>query len=123
MSADASALLDEARRLLAKAPGDTAGMWPKAVALLARQSLETALDDFWRWKAPGAQLASRYAQLICIGAFVKDATVAAGIRFAWNDLSRACHHHAYELAPTADELSRMIAGVAGFIHHLRTSEP
>lgn len=123
MSTDASALLDEARRLLAKAPGDTGGMWPKAVALLTRQSLESALDDFWRWKAPGAQLASRYAQLICIGAFVKDDRVAAGIRSAWNDLSRACHHHAYELAPTADELNRMVASVAGFIQHLRTAAP
>jgi hypothetical protein len=122
VSDDASALLIEARRLLAKAPGDTAGMWPRAVALLARQSLETALDDFWRWKAPGAQEASRHAQLICIGVFVKDERVAAGIRSAWNELSRACHHHAYELAPTAEELSRMVAGVAGFIQHLRTAE-
>ena len=122
MSADASALLDEARRLLTNAPGDTAGMWPRAVALLARQALEIALDDFWRSKAPGAQLASRHAQLICIGAFVKDVKVASGIRSAWNNLSRACHHHAYELAPTADELSRMIAGVDGFIHYLPTLE-
>ena len=28
----------------------------------------------------------------------------ARIGHAWSALSRACHHHAYELAPTAGEL-------------------
>ena len=30
---------------------------------------------------------------------------------AWSDRSRACHHHTYELAPTANEL-RALLGVA-----------
>ena len=29
---------------------------------------------------------------------------AASTAAAWSDLSRACHHHPYELAPTANEL-------------------
>ena len=27
---------------------------------------------------------------------------------AWTDLSRACHHHPYELAPTANELRDLL---------------
>ena len=27
---------------------------------------------------------------------------------AWSDLSRACHHHPYELAPTANELRDLL---------------
>jgi hypothetical protein len=35
--------------------------------------------------------------------------VAARAEYAWAQLSRACHHHPYELVPTAAELSDRLA--------------
>jgi hypothetical protein len=98
-------LLTEARRLLDSRSSDLRGTWPRAVALLTRQALEETLDDLWRWKAPGAQLASRRAQLLCLGPYVGDETLARQVRYAWVMLSRACHHHPFEVCTVADSLS------------------
>ena len=38
----------------------------------------------------------------------------AQLHEAWGALSRACHHHPYELAPTAGELSGWIEAVEAF---------
>ena len=78
-----------------------------AVALLTRQALEQTLDDLWRWKAPGTQLASRRAQLLCLGPYIGDEALAQEVRYAWVALSRACHHHPYEVGAGAEELARV----------------
>ena len=41
------------------------------------------------------------------------AEVAKTAEYAWFALSRACHHHAYELAPTASELLHLLSLVKG----------
>jgi len=47
---------------------------------------------------------SMRAQLICLRTYLGDTNLAARTGHAWSALSRACHHHPYELAPTAAEL-------------------
>jgi hypothetical protein len=37
--------------------------------------------------------------------------VAADARFAWWALTRACHHHPYELAPTGVEIEWWVSSV------------
>jgi hypothetical protein len=37
--------------------------------------------------------------------------IATTTEYAWNALSRACHHHAYELAPTVSELKHLLSVV------------
>ena len=123
MSDNAAALLAEARRLVVTPSPELGGASPRAVALLTRQALEIALDDFWRWKAPGAQAASRAAQLLCLSTFLKNDALASEIRFSWYRLSKACHHHVYELAPTTDELSPRLECVARFLRALATLSP
>lgn len=97
--------------LATERPGELRGVWPRAVALLGRQALEQGLDDLWGAVAPRVRDASRHAQLLCLGAFVRDRELVSGIRHAWHGLSRACHHHAYELPPTAEELGRWLDAV------------
>jgi hypothetical protein len=104
-----AAVLSLARELLRRPDARTAGYWPRASALLARQALEMALDDFWRTKRPGVEQASMLAQLLCLREFWPDREEAGRIHHAWNALSRACHHHPYELAPTAGELEGWFA--------------
>lgn len=110
-----SALLSEARHLLDTRAADLRGTWPRAVALLGRQSLEGALDAFWHRHAPGAEEASRAAQLLCLASYLDDLHVVRGVRYAWHGFSRACHHHVYELSPTAIELESLLTATAQFV--------
>lgn len=97
-------LLEMAQQLLERKDAKTAGLWPRAAALLARQALETALDDFWKAKKlEFATHGGRRQQLICVREYM-DPEKAGEIAHAWSALSRACHHHPYELAPTVGEL-------------------
>jgi hypothetical protein len=80
------------------------GAWPRAAALLARQGLEVALDDYWERHFPPMRDTSRRTQLLCLGQYVGSPELARRVRSAWMALTRACHHHPYELAPVADEL-------------------
>jgi hypothetical protein len=106
-----SDVLALARDLLRRPEARTAGVWPRASALLARQALEMALDDFWRARRPGVEACSTLAQLLCLREFWPDREEAGRIHHAWTGLSRACHHHPYELAPTAGELEGWFAVV------------
>jgi hypothetical protein len=110
MTSDHSALVRAARDLLLYFDPETAGLWPRAAALLARQALEMGLDEFWEGRAPGVENASARAQLLCLPTYM-DALTARKADHAWEALSRACHHHPYELSPTAAELSSWIEDV------------
>jgi hypothetical protein len=115
---DARKLVSAARDLMQRADPATAGIWPRASALLARQALETALDDYWRQHAPGLERCSMRAQLLCLASYLRgdDAEhVAERIAYAWVRLSRACHQQVYELPPTAAELSVWLEIVDQFV--------
>ena len=105
MSLNAEGMIAAARHLLQRADPMTAGIWPRATAFLARQALETALDDLWRRHAPGVERCSARAQLLCLPSYLRgDEDLAERVSYTWSGLSRACHQHAYELPPTAAEL-------------------
>jgi hypothetical protein len=107
-------LLAMARQLLDRASPDTAGLWPRAAALLARQALEVAVDDFWQARRIPLESCPTRAQLICLREYLDDDDLAGRVHHAWNALSRACHHHPYELAPTAGELRDWMDSVDAF---------
>jgi hypothetical protein len=93
-----------ARNLMERTDPATAGLWPRATALLARQALEGALDDFWKVRQPGMEQCSMKAQLLCLPHYLGDEQLAERVSYAWAGLSRACHQHPYELPPTSAEL-------------------
>jgi hypothetical protein len=97
-------LLDDAERILGEPRYSVAGVWPRAVALLARQAIEVAMLQFWMVRAPGLEWCTIHAQLLCLPDYVPDREVAESASHAWSSLSRVCHHHPYELLPTAAEL-------------------
>jgi hypothetical protein len=108
-------LLEMAEVLVQRPDAGTAGVWPRAAALLIRQALETALDDVWARTAPGVADASARAQLLCLAEYLGDRALAGEVSVAWAALSRACHHQAYSLPPTAVELGQWIAVVRRFV--------
>lgn len=117
-------LLAAARALLADKSAATAGGWPRMVALLTRQALEEALGEFWeaRPATAGLSASSRKSQLACLP-FYLDAGVAREAAYVWAALSDACHYHAYELAPTAGELTGWIDAVAGLTQSMNQTAP
>ena len=108
-------LLAQARDLIDRADPATAGRWPRATALLARQALEVRLDEVCgaRDGALGDCTSTR-AQLLCLRR-LHDRDLAIAVEHAWGRLSQACHVHAYELPPTADELRGWCETVAQFV--------
>lgn len=111
MNLTATQLLAHADAVLQDRPPGLAGRWPRAVALLARQALETSLADLWVKRRLKIGWATERAQLLCLPAVLGDRRVAADATLAWNALSEACHAHPYDLPPTAGELTAWLAAV------------
>jgi hypothetical protein len=116
-------LLAAARGLISRPGAATAGVWPRAAALLARQALEAAMASLWAARPQTAGLAERpmRSQLLCLCAVTGDQTAARAAYLA-AALSRACHYHCYELAPTAAELDRWLIETADLIGLLRGAD-
>jgi hypothetical protein len=102
---DAHALVSAARDLIKDDETATAGLWPRAAALLARQGLELAMFRLWQVTAPGLEWTSMRCQLLCVGDMLNDRELGGRASLTWNALSNACHHRVYELPPTASELN------------------
>jgi hypothetical protein len=95
--------LSDARAVLSGEWPGLRSAWQRTVVFLARQALEDTVSGTLRVRAPGAERVSARARLLCLATFVPD-DLAHDATFLWSVLSRACHHHAYELAPTWGEL-------------------
>jgi hypothetical protein len=81
----------------------------RTAALLGRMGLEHEVGARVQQALPGAEAGSMRAQLLCLRSVApqlgEDATHLHGA------LSRACHHHPYELGPSVDELLTLLQGV------------
>ncbi len=108
-------VLSLARHMLGRVDPDTAGLWPRASALLACRALEATMHRLWERRTLDLQGRSMRVQLICLRTYLGDADLAARAGHAWSALSRACHHHPYELAPTAEELRGWLSVVEELI--------
>ena len=97
-------LVGYSRTLLGRTDPEIAGLWQRAVAFLTRQALEVAVAQTLSTRASGAERCSARAQLLCLPEYVSTAP-ALEAAFLWGSLSRACHQHPYELAPTWGELA------------------
>ena len=110
-----SAVLDEAERHLDEFDPRTSGTWPHAAAVLIRQSLESTLNGFWINRSPGMQETSWRDRWQCLPAYLGDRPQAREADFAWTALSQACHHRAYEVGLTQDELRTHLATARDFM--------
>ena len=93
-----------------------------AAALLSRQSLEIALDRFWMRRSPTISASPVRTQLLCLRAYADDDT-AGRAALAWSTLSRACHRHPYELAPSRIEVLRTADDVEQLVNMLDAAAP
>jgi hypothetical protein len=112
-------LLGMAGSLLGRADPETAGLWPRASALLACRAVEAAVHRLWERLELDLRACPMRVQLVCLRIYLGDPDLAARTSHAWSALSRACHHHPYELAPTATELRRWFTAVEELVQRAR----
>ena len=111
--------LAEAERLMATPARGTRGLWPRASAWLLRLALESALNDYWTGAAPAVGACrSRRSQILMLSRYVSVAG-ARRVAMLWGSLSRAGHHHSYELALTAGELRHLHSEVREVVRFLQ----
>jgi len=89
--------------------GMPSGRSARVAALLARSALEDIVDGMCRAHDLDASRASMRVKLACLRAVSADAAGDAAI--AWWGLSRACHQHAYEIAPHDAEVAALVERV------------
>ena len=87
MSAPRPDIVKAARGLLDRTDPATAGLWPRATALLGRQAIEGGLADLWKVRRRGGEVMRR-AQLVA--AFYLRMSSRRASRVRWSALSRAC---------------------------------
>ncbi|WP_231390296.1 hypothetical protein [Nocardia sp. CNY236] len=97
--------MDTVDLLLAGSVTAAGGLWSRATAWILRIAVEQAVDDLWLGVAPALVRCPMRAQLIALRAFAGP-DVAAEVAVLWTALSRAAHHHDYELAPSVTDLRR-----------------
>ena len=103
-----SQLVAHARAMVERSTRETVSAWPRAAALLARQHLEGALAGYWTGREPELAGMNMRVQLACLRVYAREPSLSAGVAWTWHELSRATHHHPYELDPTREELSSLI---------------
>ena len=108
-------LLEAARDLLSTPSSATAGLWPRAAAVLARQALEDQVTIILTKWVPGVEKSSSRTKLICLQSLLEDRDLAERVNHAWWALTTACHHRSYELPPTALELEQWMGAVEELI--------
>lgn len=96
--------LAAAENLLSEARPETRGIWARAAAMLVRQALECLVGDRLDQRAMGARSANFRVQFLCLAWVGGNPDLAGRLSCTWAALSRANHHHGYELPPTETEL-------------------
>jgi hypothetical protein len=113
-----AALLDYADSVL----DGTIDLGPRATrtsALLARLALEDWLNEqSASWYVPGEKSPTTNSKLVVLSS-KRGPDVGERARRVWHALSRAVHHHAYELQPSAAEVRHLIKQV----RHIDTGTP
>lgn len=87
----------------------------RAGAWVARSALELLVDELLAQRSVDPGRGTMRSRLICLGiAFGDDPERVATIAHAWDQLSQACHHHAYELVPSHQQVSGLVLRLSNF---------
>jgi hypothetical protein len=104
--------LDLARSVLDGRTAAPPGCQARIAAFLARQALQDEVDALCAAHDPALRHPVTMRSRLTVLRFIHGADVARTAEVAWQGLNEACHHHAYELSPTAAEIGHLIDVVA-----------
>jgi len=100
----------------------TRGAWPRACAWLLRHELEAAMDRYWSRVCPAIGRSTVQRPKLLLLAHYAGPELGGRAGYLWWALSRAGHHHPYELGVTAAELTRLRVEVIAVVALLDRSE-
>jgi hypothetical protein len=120
MAPDITLRLDHADRILATP--DSGGLWPRGAVWLTRIALENSVRAAWKRRYPTSWVHGMDNQLLAMSRIVDDDTLRR-VTMLWTVLSRAGHHHHYELTPTAAEIRGWLVETRKLIHRLDAIQP
>jgi hypothetical protein len=86
---------------------------PRTAALLARRAFEDWLDEIsasWCTQVASDRPPTTSSKLVALGA-LQGAELGERAKRVWHGLSRAVHHHAYELQPSVVEVWQLVGQV------------
>ena len=86
---------------------------PRTAALLARRAFEDWLDELcasWSTQVVSEWPPTTSSKLVALGA-LQGMELGERAKRVWHGLSRAVHHHAYELQPSAAEVRQLVGHV------------
>jgi hypothetical protein len=115
-TADDVRLLDAADRVLAGVVDLPRGRGARIAAVLARSALEDIVVSVCGDHGVDVGETTMRVQLATLVALSEPR--AGDLAMAWWSLSRACHQHAYEIAPNHAEVADLVARV----RHVKRSE-
>ncbi|WFE22483.1 hypothetical protein O7621_03805 [Solwaraspora sp. WMMD937] len=118
-----SVYLATADRMLTSVIRGARGAWPRACAWLLRHELEAAMDRYWARVCPTIGQTRVQRPKLLLLAHYAGPQLAGRASYLWWALSRAGHHHHYELGVTAAELTRHRAELLEIVALLDHSEP
>jgi len=113
-------MLEAAGALLREPPPSMAHCWQRGCATLMRAALEKQLKAYWSSAAPSVARSAQRHQLLALPSYA-GSDVAATARSTWYGLSRAVHHHTYELPPTTAELEAWHQDVVALMPRLEST--
>lgn len=98
----AAGVLDGSVRLSRVAPA-------QAACWLARRALESLITDLLRARNVEPGTAATRSRLTCLSvAYANNPLLVTEVSTLWDQLSRTCHHHAYELTPTVGQARDLV---------------
>ncbi|MCW2686283.1 MAG: hypothetical protein JWR37_1173 [Mycobacterium sp.] len=83
---------------------------PRTAALLARRAFEDWLDELsvsWSTQVVSDRPPTTSSKLVALGA-LHGMELGERAKRVWHGLSRAVHHHAYELQPSVAEVRQLV---------------
>jgi hypothetical protein len=86
---------------------------PRTAALLARRAFEDWLDEVsgsWLTQVVWDRTPTTSSKLVALGA-LQGMELGERAKRLWHSLSRAVHHHAYELQPSVAEVRQLVGHV------------
>lgn len=86
---------------------------PRTAALLARRAFEDWLDELsasWTSEVVSDRPPTTSSKLVALGA-LQGMELGDQAKRVWHGLSRAVHHHAYELQPSVAEVRQLVGHV------------
>ena len=86
---------------------------PRTAALLARRAFEDWLDETsasWSTQVVSDRSPTTSSKLVALGV-LQGMELGERAKRIWHSLSRAVHHHAYELQPSVTEVQQLVCQV------------